>query len=289
MLPIGTRDTFLWDDELRGFGLKVTAAGSKSFVFQYRMGGREAKTRRWTIGSYGSPWSPATARTEAERIATLVAKGIDPADADRERRRQAVDLAFETYAAKFEGSCAGPGWKRMVERTLRIHAVPILGKKALPLITRADISEVLDRLPTGQQALRRNTFAVLRRLFRWAVGRGDLERSPCEGMETPAAVKARDRVLDDGELLRVWLASANAGKLFGPIVRLLIVTGQRREEVTGLRWDEVDRAKRVWTLPGSRSKMSCCRFRGHRDKVFYGTGGYECNDASSAASSSSRR
>ena len=253
-LPAATRDTFLWDDELRGFGLKVTPAGSKSFVFQYRMGGREAKTRRWTIGAYGSPWTPSTARSEAERIAKLVGQGIDPVDADRVRRRQAVDLAFATYSAKFEASCVGDGWRRMVERTLRIHTIPVLGNKPVPLITRADISDVLDRLPAGQQALRRNTFAVLRRLFRWAMGRGDLERSPCEGMETPTAVKARDRVLGDDELRRVWFASAGAGRLFGPIVRLLIVTGQRREEVTGLSWDEVDRANRSWTLPSARSK-----------------------------------
>jgi len=253
-LPMPTSDTFLWDDELRGFGLKVTSAGSKSFVYQYRMGGRESKTRRWTIGAYGSPWTPSTARSEAERIAKLVGQGIDPIDADRERRRQAVDLAFATYSIKFEASCVGAGWKRMVERTLRIHTIPVLGNKPIPLITRADISDVLDRLPAGQQALRRNTFAVLRRLFRWAMGRGDLERSPCEGMETPAAVKARDRVLDDGELSRVWFASADAGRLFGPIVRLLIVTGQRRGEVTGLSWEEVNRANRCWTLPGARSK-----------------------------------
>lgn len=252
--PAGPHDTFLWDDELRGFGLKVTPAGSRSFVYQYRLGGREAKTRRWTIGAYGSPWTPSTARAEAERLAKLVGQGIDPAAADRERRRQAVDLAFNTYSAKFAESCIGFGWRRMVERTFRLHAVPSLGTKALPLITRADISELLDRIPSEQQALRRNTFAVLRRLFRWAVGRGDLERSPLEGMETPAAVKARDRVLDDHELRRVWLASAGAGKLFGPIVRLLIITGQRREEVTGLSWNEINRENRTWTLPGERSK-----------------------------------
>jgi hypothetical protein len=87
---------FLWDDELRGFGVRITANGVKSYVYQYRLGGREASKKRATIGRHGSPWTPATARIEAERLAHAVGQGVDPAERDRERRRQAVDLAFCT-------------------------------------------------------------------------------------------------------------------------------------------------------------------------------------------------
>lgn len=247
-------DAFLWDDELRGFGLKVTPAGAKSFIFQFRMGGRESKTRRWTIGPYGSPWTPSSARDEAQRLARLVATGIDPVEAEKARRRQAVDLAFDSYSAKFQASCTGEGWARLVERTLRLHAVPVLKSKTLSSITRADISEVLDRIPARQQALRRNTFAVLRRLFTWAIGRGDIDRSPFTGMEVPQKVQSRDRVLDASELSAVWRASSRAGRLFSPIVRLLILTGQRRQEVTEMRWEELSRTKRIWMLPLERSK-----------------------------------
>jgi hypothetical protein len=68
----------LWDDSLKGFGAKITKSGAVSYILQFRMGGREARTRRYTIGSHGSPWTPTTARDEAQRISLLIAQGIDP-------------------------------------------------------------------------------------------------------------------------------------------------------------------------------------------------------------------
>jgi len=253
-LTAADRETFLWDQELRGFGAKVTRTGAKSYVYQFRMGGRESPTRRHSIGKHGSPWTPATARKEAERIAILVAQGIDPGTADAERRRQIVDLAFEPYAVRFLESCTGPGWRALIERTLRLHVTPHFKRKSLGTITRSDVSEMLDHIPASQLALKRNSFAVVRRLFRWAVSRGDIDRSPCDGMETPRAVTPRDRALTFEELARVWRASSAVSGSFGPIVRLLIATGQRREEVSGLDWSEVDQKDRLWTLPKERAK-----------------------------------
>ncbi|TZG25894.1 tyrosine-type recombinase/integrase [Sphingomonas montanisoli] len=252
----GKADAFLWDagdGSTKGFGVKLTPAGARSYVFQYRVGGRGAKTKRVLIGKHGA-WTPTNAREEAERLSRLVSQGEDPAALKAEKRRVAVDLAFNKYALRFHEACKGAGWRNLVERTLRLHVVPVLADKPLPAITRADVSAVLDRHPATARAQRRNTFAVLRKLFRWANSRGDLGRSPCEGMETPPAVRPRDRVLTDDELRRIWLASANAGKLFGPVVRMLIATGQRREEVTRLDWKELDRARALWTLPADRAK-----------------------------------
>lgn len=249
-----TRNQFLWDTDLKGFGAKVTPTGAISYVVQYRMGGREARTRRYTIGLHGSPWTPTTARTEAERLLILVAQGVDPVDADRQRRREAVDLAFDNYAALFARSCKGLGWRRLVDRVIRLYLKPVLRTKPLPAIVRADIVSVLDQMPDDQIANRRNVFAVMRRLFRWAVSRGDIERSPMEGMETPPPVRPRDRWLADEELKFIWDATFECHRCFGPIVRLLIMTGQRREEVSGMCWEELDRGEKLWTLPGSRAK-----------------------------------
>lgn len=253
-LTRGTREEFLWDTDLRGFGVKVSKRGTRTYVFQYRMGGREAPTRRYTIGVHGSPWTPATAREEAERLSLNVAQGVDPNAAELERRRLAVDLAFDAYADRFRISCGDSGWGRMVARTLRLHLTPHFRRKPLNTITRANISAVLDTIPPEKIALKRNTFAVIRRLFRWAVNRGDIANSPRDGMATPEAVVPRDRVLSDAELTRVWNGAAKAGKLFGPIVRLLIATGQRREEVSALDWSEIDQRNLVWTLPKERAK-----------------------------------
>lgn len=253
-LAASRTDGFLWDDGIRGFGVRKTKSGSVSYVLQFRMGGREAGTRRYTIGSHGSPWTPTTAREEAQRLLVLIAQGIDPVELERQRRRDAVDLAFSNYADRFEKACVGKGWKVLVERSFRIHVKPVLGSKPLPKITRVDVVAVFDRMPDEQVANRRNVFAVLRRMFRWAVSRGDIDRSPMEGMETPPAVKARDRWLPDQELARVWKHAPKTHPCFGPIVRLLIVTGQRREEVSSLAWEELDQSERMWTLPGDRAK-----------------------------------
>ncbi len=244
----------LWDTDLKGFGAKITPAGSISYVLQFRMGGREARTRRYTIGAHGSPWTPTTARVEAERLQLLIAQGIDPVDDDKQRRREAVDLAFDNYASHFARSCKGVGWARLVERVIRLYLEPVIGKKPLPRVSRPDIVAVLDNMPEHQVANRRNVFAVMRRLFRWAVSRGDIERSPMEGMEAPPPVRPRDRWLQDDELRHIWEAAPDCYLCFGPIVRLLIATGQRREEVSGIHWQEVDRKDRFWTLPGSRTK-----------------------------------
>ena len=245
---------FLWDTDLKGFGAKITPAGAISYVLQFRMGGREASTRRYTIGAHGSPWTPTTARAEAERLLLLIGQGVDPVDADKQRRREAVDLAFANYAERFARSCKGDGWRRLVERAIRLYLTPALGKKALPAINRTDVVSVFDNMPADQVANRRNVFAVLRRLFRWAVSRGDLDRSPMEGMETPPPVKARERWLSDAELRLIWNSAPECHRCFGPIVRLLIATGQRREEVSGMRWSELSRTDKLWTLPGDRTK-----------------------------------
>jgi integrase len=252
-LQPGERDSFLWDAELKGFGVKVTPSGSRIYILQYRLHSG-SKIRRYTIGKHGSPWTPHKAKEEAERLAFMIAQGVDPADAAADARRIAIDLAFPAYAEKFIESCEGEGWRKLVSGTLKNHVVPHLKMKSLPQVRKSDITDTLDRLPTKQAALKRNTFAVLRRLFSWAVGRGDIERSPFDGMEVPPPVPARDRVLTDEELATIWTAAADAGSLFGPIVRLLMATGQRREEVTQMDWSEVKRSEALWRLPKERAK-----------------------------------
>ena len=252
----GAKKSFLWDDQLRGFGLQVTPAGAKSYVYQYRTGGRESPKRRFTIGRHGSPWNPTSAREECERLAMLVAQGIDPSQSDRERRRQAVDLAFTAYIETFTNGYLKRRWKdwRGAERLLRGEPAAVLKDKPLPTITRSDVVAILDKYDDRPAAAAR-AFAILRKLFRWAEGRGDIERSPIsDGFSAPQTPKARDRVLSDEELLLVWKAADTLGYPFGPMYRLLIATGARRDEVAALDWSELDQAEGSWTLPPARAK-----------------------------------
>lgn len=255
-LQAGARDSFLWDDEVSGFGVKVTPAGRRVYVLQYRLGGRGAPVKRFTIGQHGV-FTPEQARAEARRLAAMVTQGVDPSGAKQERNRQAVDLAFPKYAERFLSLYVRDNWKasyRSAESALRLHVTPLLKSKPLPAIRRADLVAVLDGIPQSQPALRRLVFAVMRRLFRWAVSRGDILISPVDGMEAPAGAPSRDRVLADDELKAVWQASEGLGYPFGPFYRLLIVTAQRREEVAALAWEELDRDASLWTLPAARAK-----------------------------------
>lgn len=250
----GKRDAFLWDDEVPGFGLRVTTAGTKSYVFQYRTGGREARARRMTIGKHGL-FTPDRARERAKDLAQAVRSGIDPLDFKREERRQAVDLAFNAYVELFNDAYLTKRWANpeLGHRLLKREALPVIGRKPITKVGRADINAVYDRL-ADRPGMARLAHATLRKLFRFAVARGDLERSPLEGITAPPTVPARDRVLADWEMKLAWNAASFAGAHFTNCIRLLIVTGQRRDEVAGIQWSELDRESLLWTLPATRAK-----------------------------------
>jgi len=183
-------------------------------------------------------------------------RGIDPQEAKQDRDRKAIDLAFKPYSERFVEDCLKVKWKSWhgeADSLLRLYAVPVLGNKPLPDITRTDIRAVLSK-PKGKTATKRNLFTVLRRLFKWAVSEGDLVESPISGMEPPPAPPSRDRVLSDIELRLVWLGTEKMEYPFGPLIRLLMITGQRLEEVAGLEWSELSQDKSRWSIPASRAK-----------------------------------
>jgi integrase len=128
------------------------------------------------------------------------------------------------------------------------------GRK-LSEIRKADIHELLDSIVDRPAPIVANrVLATFRRMCGWAVERGVIETSPCLGIRAPAPEQSRDRVLDDAELRVVWLACDVLGWPFGPLVQLLILTGQRLAEVSEMRWEEIDFAAKLWSLPKERTK-----------------------------------
>ncbi len=253
----GASDIFYWDKELTGFGLKVTKNGSKSYVVQYRMGGRGAPVRRYTIGKHGAPWTPDLARKRAQELLIAVKSGIDPSEREQIERRKANELAFDRYAQEFVERYAKSNqpksWSQ-AESVLRVNAIPTFKSKPLNKITRRDVSALLESVSETRPPTARYLHATLRKLFRWAVGRGDLEISPMSNMEAPAPPVSRDRVLDDCELRALWLASKELTFPFGPLTRLLIATGQRRSEVSAICWSQLDLEGGNWTIPADLAK-----------------------------------
>ena len=257
-LRAGERDVFLWDTDRAGFGVKCTPGGKRVYILQYRMhGGRAAKVKRFTIGPHEA-WTPDAAGKEADRLLRLVGQGVDPAMEKKRARIEANELAFDKYAGRFLEREAKGEWKDrsygFAESMIRLHLTPHLGSAPLPSITRQDITRLLDNMPADKPALRRNCFAVLRMILRWALGRGDIQHNPLDGFRVPAAPQSRDRVLEEDELRTVWSATTGLPDPFGAFVRLLMVTGQRRNEVAGIEWKELSRDRREWLIPGARTK-----------------------------------
>lgn len=253
----GDRDLFIRDPELKGYGLKVTPGGGKTYFLEYRMGGRGAPKGRITIGRHGSPWTPDKARERAKELLELVRRGINPVSHKAEQNRLAVDLAFRSYADLFVEKYAKRhqvrSWQQ-AQRVLNHDIKPVLKDRPLHEIGRGEIKRLLEDLAGRAPALARYAHATLRKLFRWAVDRGDIERSPMTEMTPPAPVISRDRVLTDDELRAVWYATVSLNKPFDAFFRLLVLTGQRRSEVAGMSWAELDRASATWTISADRAK-----------------------------------
>lgn len=252
--PDPHRDIYVWDPRLKGFGLRITPRGAQSFVFQYRVDGGPA--RRKTIGPVGSPWTPATARKEAERLLVQVYQGIDPVEAKREAKRKKETLNFRTYSERFVELYLKPNWRGTwgsAQSTINNVFIPRWGNRPVHEITRADIVKVLDEY-SDRPARRKEIHSLLRKLFNWATDRQDIEVSPLAGMKAPKAVPSRRRVLSDEEIVALWRATENSGWPWGPFVRMLILTMQRRQEVAEMDWSEIDLDARRWTLPADRAK-----------------------------------
>jgi integrase len=245
------------DGKERGLYLVVQPSGGMAWAFRYRIQGRPCKL---TIGPYPAI-GLAKARGEAARAKVSLAEGDDPGA--RKRAATAAKIAtrsrddsVEKVIADFISLYAKPNtrdWKE-TGRLLKQFAEAWKGRP-LAAIGKAEIHRVLDGIVArGAPVGANRAFAQLRKMFRWAVSRGLLDRSPCDGIDPPSAEKSRDRVLDTEELHLVWRAADGLGFPFGPIIKLLVLTGQRRSEVGGMEWRELDLDRAIWTIPASRSK-----------------------------------
>jgi integrase len=256
--PAG-RDQYMWDAEVKGFGLKVTPAGRRVFVFQYRMGGRGTKTERHTIGEYRSPYTVDSARGEAIHLLAEVKAGRNPGDARRAERRGNPNRAqrFSEMAVEFIERHAKPNTRdwRKTEYLLRRDVLPFWSTRSAREITRRDVIELIDRVADRGARIHANrVLAALRVLFNWALSRGVIETSPAAGIKAPGAETVRERVLSEDELREVWRAADAAPYPFGPFFKLLILTAQRRDEVASMRWSEIDETRALWVIPGERAK-----------------------------------
>ena len=258
-LGFGQKERIIYDEDIPGFGLRIRAGGSRVLVFTYKYGGM---TRRITLGKAVPEMFPKARQTAAEHHAAVLA-GKDPAQQRDDRRDKAKQDAAENFKAKLDGFLTFQGLKlrpRSMSETTRYLTELARPLHARPLssIERRDIAGLLSTVASERGPVAANRLqASLSKFFSWCMTEGLLENNVAMGV-TKRPEAPRERVLvhketgDAAELAQVWLALDDS--IGGDIAKLLILTGCRHEEISGLRWEEIDADLTRITLPASRTK-----------------------------------
>jgi integrase len=249
-IPRGKSEAIFFDDELPGFGLRLREGGSRNWIVQYKVG---PKQRRMTLGSTAM-LTVAKARDAAATALAKVRLGNDPAN-EKAMARLAAGETLKAIAARYlewHGANRRPNSHDATKRYLEKHFGSLHGL-ALNKINRATVAAALSSIAAKHGPISADRARVaLSALFNWALGEGLCETNPVTGTNTSGEGRARDRVLSDDELVKIWNALPDND--YKPIVRLLMLTGCRREEIGSLLWSEVDLEARLIALPGERTK-----------------------------------
>lgn len=261
-----------FDELLPGFLIRVTSGGTKTYqVMTRELVAGAWKKRRKKIARVGdsdpASGEPITLATARERARALIVAATDGQRLDevlpqtpREEMVERSENCFANVRGDFLRLYRGKKNRRPAPNTLDEYRRCLSGDRfqawehrALADITEDDVGSLLDGVVTdGFEARANKIYTVLRLLFKWARLRKIIDASPAEYLSRPGAEESRERVLGDDELVRIWNSAGDTN--FGRIVRLLILTGQRRGEVAGMCWSELDIAQRLWKLPADRTK-----------------------------------
>jgi Arm domain-containing DNA-binding protein len=243
---------FIWDDDIPGFGLRIHAAGSRQWCFQYRLGGKQ---RRISFGRYPAI-SSQQARDTATTLYARVKLGQDPAAEKIEARNKVVETfgsILQPYLMRKKGEMRPRAYEGM-ERHLLRHCKS-LHQSELDKIERRTIASLLSGLATSSGPhLANSVRSSLSSFFSWAMKEGLAEGNPVTATNKAVTGGARDRVLTDDELRSIWAALGDDP--YGDIVRLLTLAAAHRDEIGSLKWSEVNFDKGVIELPAERTKNS---------------------------------
>lgn len=280
------RKCLIWDRDVPGFGARRQKTNAVSYVVIYRTA--ENRSRFYTIGRHGAPWTPETARREARRILGSVASGADPAAAKKQRRHaESVNELCDLYLADAEAGRLLTRRKvpkkksTIVTDRSRIerHIRPLLGLRAVASVTRADVESFMHSVAEGKTAVRTKTgkrrgLAIVRggkgaaartvgllgAIFSYAVRHNIGTDNPVRGVER-FADGHRLRRLSEKEYGAVGEAiqKASAGDIWPPALAaatFLALTGWRTGEAIGLTWREVDLERRTAILGDTKTGLS---------------------------------
>lgn len=259
------------DGGCAGLYLVVQPSGAKSWAFRYRYDGKPKKLSLGPVVSLSAseaepPGEPQLgrgltlrgARELAGKQQRLLALGHDPCAL--KKRQKTEDATIEEVVEDFLTRYVAAHSLRSadaIQRVLRKRVVPAWKGLTIAQIKRRDVIALLDSIvDAGAPVSANRTLAAMRRLFNWCLERDAIAASPCAGVRPPTPETSRSRFLSDYEIRLVWNAADQIGYPFGPVVKLLLLTGQRLNEVAQMRWSELDLdpEKPIWRLPGERVK-----------------------------------
>jgi integrase len=257
--PASGRSVYI-DTEGPGLELRVSPDGGKSWSIRYQPKG--GKRKRTTYGAYPAI-SLQEARTRAKQIAAAAARGVDlPEQQERQRdderkaakRPQTVGDLLDRYVADY-CKTNQRRWQ-LVERMFDMHVKPAIGERSLTELRRADLVELLDDLQNekGLHAQVNRVRSQVVAALHWAIEREYLDTSPAAAIKKRWIEASRDRVLSDDELRSIWRAADRLSNPSRSLVKAWILTGQRRDEVRCMSWNEIDLGRALWTLPAARNK-----------------------------------
>ena len=246
----------IWEEGGTGLGVRVSPADRKSFIYMYRFDG---KSRMMTLGPYPK-LKLVSARLKVAQAKERLSKEIDPGqellDAkEAVRGAHSIKALIDEYIEKW-AKPRKKSWKED-ERILRKDVQPVWGRKKAETIKRRDIVLLLDEIVDRGAPIQANrTLAVIRKMFNFALSRGILELSPCVQIPAPSKENQRDRVLSDDEIRAIWLSLDDAGmiKEIQLALKLQLITGQRKGEIVGAEWEDLDLKKGWWTIPKEKAK-----------------------------------
>src|ERR1700730_4912763 len=241
-----------WDSTLPGFGIRIAAAGRKTWQVFYRVNGKQV---RETIGTLATVPEVAAARALARQSMQKAQAGINPAAERLAIERATLGAVLDRYLERHALKRMKPSYYTQTRRTFDVDIKPALGAKPIGDITRRDIRELLECIvDRGSPSHANHVLSYLRAALNWAVSNDIIERNPCDGLQKPSMPVERDRALTDDEIQAFWSGCDAVAHPFGPFFQLLLLTGQRRGELAGARWSEFDFGKAQWTIPGERVK-----------------------------------
>lgn len=251
--PTGPASQILWDGDLPGFGLRLFPSGAASFILDYR--GTDGRKRRVTLGRYGV-LTPAQARTMAQRTLAGVLDGASPAD-QKKAAREAVTL--DDFADEYIRRHARPRKRTWAQdrRVLDRDILPVLGTRQLASITRADVAALHSRIGETAPYAANRLLALTKVMRTCAIEWGHLPEHFPGWRVKPFAERSRDRWIKPDELRGLLDAmAAEPSTHVRGVLLLALLTGMRRGEMLGLRWQDVDLSRREIHLPDTKAGRS---------------------------------